>query len=218
MIKMINGVLIFCALGYFANIVNTKITIPDDINHSDDELAGLSYMVFEWVRYQYNKNKNKFNKQFNDDWNQYISNNYPYFDISWNRQFKYVSTPWLSWYNLIELINEMNTNKNGIKNTKSDDLKKYIIQDLERWPIEAITWPMINSDRIDLIFDWTMGRNCGDQINGILCSRQSFPHDQIEEGRWNSNPFMLDTGSGNSEHDTGAFIMTYWIGKYFNFI
>ena len=85
--------------GYWNNIINQKITIPDDINHSDDELAGVTYMLYFWVKMQAEINGN-----LTSDWYQYFTSKYVYFDVSWNRTFSFIHTEWQSWYALLDLM------------------------------------------------------------------------------------------------------------------
>ena len=202
--------------GYWNNILNQKITIPDDINHSDDELAGTTYILYFWVKMQaekYINNQTYFNTSINKQWNEYFANKYIYFDLSWNRTYSFIKTKWQSLYVLIDLM--ANPNK-----LNDDDIKNSILKEFERWPMEWIDWPTINDDRIDIIPDWTVGRSCLtgnmdiNDYNDYSCARESFAPDQRDGQRWNSDPFTFNGGSGGSEIDTGSFTLAYWLARY----
>ena len=63
--------------GHMKNISNQKITIPDDIHHGNDELAGTTYIMYIWVRVNTEKcinNNIYFNTNISKEWNEYFAN------------------------------------------------------------------------------------------------------------------------------------------------
>lgn len=40
-----------------------------------------------------------------------------------------------------------------------------------------------------------------------------FPCNERDQGRWNSDPFQLDGGSGMSETDGGVWLLPYWLAR-----
>jgi hypothetical protein len=44
------------------------------------------------------------------------------------------------------------------------------------------------------------------------------PPDENSFTKWNGGPYDLDGGSGYSEDDAGAFLVSYWAGRYFGFL
>jgi len=45
------------------------------------------------------------------------------------------------------------------------------------------------------------------------------PADERPLGKWNSNPYRLDSsGEGRSEDDGAYFLLPYWMGRYYGFI
>ena len=116
--------------GYFINVVNQKITIPDDINHSDDELAALAYVAYYWTINQYNyyiKNNMEYRKLIEKDWEMYVKPYYNYFDLSWNRTWNCIHTKYQSLYSLLNVWINHEYNNNELIEDINEDLK---------------TWPM----------------------------------------------------------------------------
>ena len=49
--------------------------------------------------------------------------------------------------------------------------------------------------------------------------RPPLPADERRQLRWNSNPWdVRDGGSGTSEGDPGAWLLPYWMGRYYGLI
>eukprot|EP01084_Bolivina_argentea_P290192 498406_1 len=199
--------------GYFINIINTRINIPDDINWSDDELHTLAYFSYFWTRNEHNKWMNKSSVYANNirkDWNKYVEPYYINFELSWNRTYNSLKSPYQSWFTIMDVFFNNKFNDNVLINQ--------IKQDLETWPMEWIPWIVDNSNRIDIVKDSTMGRSCDG--NPPKCATIAFPHSESngDRERWNSNPYKLMSGGESSEVDTGAFTLSFWMAKYFDLV
>jgi len=94
--------------------------------------------------------------------------------------------------------------------------KEQIIQDaietLQDWPLSCIAWPFKNSHRLDIKKnpDW-IEESIGTCVEIIPYAERSYL-------RWNADPFIMDGNNGMSETDSGAWLLAYWMGKYYNFI
>uniref|UniRef100_A0A7S3DIH1 Uncharacterized protein n=1 Tax=Palpitomonas bilix TaxID=652834 RepID=A0A7S3DIH1_9EUKA len=91
--------------------------------------------------------------------------------------------------------------------------KKEKIEDgvwnLQGWPEELIDWPMINSDRYDVLLSKSGGRSPGHEYSVDVLRPQ-----ERSQLRWNGNPHEVDNGGGHTEGDPGAWILPYWLGRY----
>ncbi|MBI3681484.1 MAG: hypothetical protein HY235_13955 [Acidobacteria bacterium] len=80
---------------------------------------------------------------------------------------------------------------------------------LERIPMDLVSWTIGNSHRLDI--EWEGG---GDRF-GRRQARTLLPADERPVMKWNSNPFIVDGGSGGRAEDDGAFfLLPYWMGRY----
>ncbi|MBN9381196.1 MAG: hypothetical protein J0H74_10535 [Chitinophagaceae bacterium] len=140
-------------------------------NNSDDEMYFLAY----WGLYPYALNttlKEKYRSAIHDHWNY----KRPAKDGLWNLCYG-------------TLINPANF-----------DLDK-TIWELQRMPMDLITWPIHNSHRGDL--------------TGIL------PPDERPQNKHNRNLFELDDKGGNGSSELGGgdvYLLPYWMGRYFGAI
>eukprot|EP00998_Keelungia_sp_KM082_P007044 NODE_325_length_2089_cov_71.982671_g319_i0.p1 GENE.NODE_325_length_2089_cov_71.982671_g319_i0~~NODE_325_length_2089_cov_71.982671_g319_i0.p1 ORF type:complete len:644 (-),score=148.58 NODE_325_length_2089_cov_71.982671_g319_i0:23-1954(-) len=176
------------ANGYFTNILSVKVEIPNDVNHSDDELAGLSYLLYFWLR-----STNKLTG-FPGAWDKAIQ-------LSWERNYKYLSTPYEALYSAINILAAHSSNV-------TQD-KFWIQQQLQRWPLEHISWASHNSKRRDLERDRFADDRCP-----AGCATTTLPPDEISLLRWNANPYNWEAGNPNSEQDPGAFLLFYWLSVW----
>jgi hypothetical protein len=84
---------------------------------------------------------------------------------------------------------------------------------LERMPMSLISWKVVNSDRKDVAMEKASDRERRRQ------ARQLLPPDERPVMKWNGNPFVVDGGNGGfSEDDGAAFLLPYWMGRYFGFV
>ncbi len=87
-------------------------------------------------------------------------------------------------------------------------------QTLQDWPWELIDWTAHNSQRHDILVQPMMGaRRSRAKLDRVL------PASERSQGRWNSNPWIADSGSdGSSENDGAAWAIGYWLGVYHGYI
>jgi len=84
---------------------------------------------------------------------------------------------------------------------------------LYRTPLDTIEWTVRNSQRQDI--SWAPGLERAGQREVLSL----LPPDERPIMRWNSNPFVVDGGSnGQGEDDGAAFLLPYWMGRYYGFI
>lgn len=140
-------------------------------NNSDDEMYFLAY----WGLYPYaldNILKQKYRSAIHDHWDY----KRPARDGLWNLCY------------------------GALINPAGFDLDK-TIWELQRMPMDLITWPIHNSHRGDL--------------TGIL------PPDERPQNKHNRNLFELDDKGGNGSSELGGgdvYLLPYWMGRYFGAI
>ena len=100
----------------------------------------------------------------------------------------------------------------ALTGTVNFDLDK-IIWELQRMPMDLITWSVHNSHRNDLAY---MPDNIMHQpVKEVL------PPDERPQNKHNRNLFELDDKNGNGGSELGGgdvFLLPYWMGRYFGFI
>ncbi len=84
---------------------------------------------------------------------------------------------------------------------------------LYRMPVDTIEWTVKNSQRKDIEMSTQLDRFQHREALTLL------PHDELPAAKWNSNPFVIDGGSGgHGEDDGAAFLLPYWMGRYHRFL
>ena len=87
------------------------------------------------------------------------------------------------------------------------------VRTLYRMPMDTIGWTVKNSHRQDIVWAKTRDRFGHREALTLL------PPDERPANKWNSNPFVVDGGSGgHGEDDGAAFLLPYWMGRYNKFI
>ena len=86
-----------------------------------------------------------------------------------------------------------------------------VVWNLRTWQLDLVSWPTMNSHRLDITLDVT---NAGRSGGGSNDARVVLPANERSQGRWNGDPFDLDGGDGMSEDDPGAFILSYWLARW----
>ena len=87
------------------------------------------------------------------------------------------------------------------------------VRTLYRMPLDTIDWRVRNSYRKDIVMDDT-----GDRFQRRQ-ARTKLPPDELPVMKWNANPFVIDSESvGSSEDDGAAFLLPYWMGRYYGFL
>ncbi len=84
---------------------------------------------------------------------------------------------------------------------------------LVRYPMDLVDWTIRNSHRRDIRPDKDLDRSGRPQILDLL------PPDERPVMRWNANPFRVDGGGGGRGEDDGAaFLLPYWMGRYYGYV
>ena len=94
-----------------------------------------------------------------------------------------------------------------------------ILWNLQTWPQELIDWPVSNSHRIDIIYDLSKTTRFHKSHIESIKTRSPLPANERCQYRWNANPYIIqDCGSGMSESDPGAWLLPYWMARYYDLI
>ncbi len=178
---------------YLENTLKQKdITVGKFENNSDDELAFLTYYVFNHVE---------------DD--PYIKS---VIDESLKRAFKYEKIEDSSLFNFVY------ASVFGLEQDVLDGALRHL-----RWyPTDLIEWYVKNSDRTDLMlveYDTPFNPHLSFSNWFIKKNGQVVPVDERRIMKWNGSPFRMDGGNGGREEDDGAaYLLPYWMGRYYGFI
>ncbi|EDQ88047.1 uncharacterized protein MONBRDRAFT_33081 [Monosiga brevicollis MX1] len=175
---------------YDENMLNLKIKSPDDDNYSDDELTFLPYFTMAL-----GLNLTKLPQMASA------------LSLSVERTWLAVraerSAPW----------NVMYTAINGSLTTQADI--DNIAWNLRTWPLELIDFPVTNTIRRDIYINPEAERNDHQGNDDV---RKILPVYERPQLRWNGDPHDLDGGSGRTEGDPGAWLMPYWLARYYGMI
>ncbi len=83
------------------------------------------------------------------------------------------------------------------------------LQTLREWPWDLTRFTMRNSHRHDITFRSAPG------VPRLETTR-ALPYSERSVNRWNSNPFVPDGGNGGvTEEDGSAWLLPYWMGRYY---
>ena len=171
--------------GYGLNMINQKVRVPNDDNYSDDELAWLPYAAWIGARGQ---------PDFAPFW------------LSINRTIAINAPEKSSLWNVIYLALGSADRRLG------EGLLRDAIWCLQTWPLEQIDWPVMNSQRFDIV--WRYYNDRGSDPNTLSVLR----YDELTTYRWNSDPFAPNGGSGYGETDPSAWLLPYWMARYYKLI
>eukprot|EP00943_MAST-04B_sp_MAST-4B-sp1_P001535 g1535.t1 len=187
---------------YDENIRNLKITVPIDDNYSDDELSYLPFFTF---------------LNLCTDSKSCIFDRKPILD-GLTRLSKIVKTERPNLWNAIYLsMVDANKEKSNFADDKAERIKD-ILWNLQTWPQELIDWPVSNKHRIDIVYDLAVTRFHKTHIQSLK-TRAPLPANERCQYRWNANPYIVqDCGSGMSESDPGAWLLPYWMARYYGLI
>ena len=87
-----------------------------------------------------------------------------------------------------------------------------------RFPLDRISWSFRNSQRTDirLLPGWVRE---GSGPRGARVNGKVVPVDERFVQHWNHDPWRLDdNGGGRSLADGAAYLLPYYMGRYFKFI
>lgn len=175
---------------YNENVMNLKITAPSDDNYSDDELTFLPYFTF--LFFCQNSSTCPFDRA-------------PVL-TSMERTFQIVRPERPDLWDAIYLATSGN---------QDDSIVRDIVWNLRTWPLELIRWPVSNAERQDILYDLAVTRFGFKDVQS-LHTRPPLPSNERMQGLWNGNPWIVTaSGSGMSEDDAGAWLLPYWMARFF---
>jgi hypothetical protein len=205
---------------YDVNLINAKMIAICDNNFSDDELAYLSYFNFIYAINTISSSSSLSPAQ-KERAQMVIDKLLEFMKIGLDLTHKYKQLEKSPFYNFIYCyasgqVNQTRHlfNKDHLSSFAFDcnTLSKDGIWYLQRWPLEMITWPQFNSDRLDI--QYNVPAECG----GYHVSLQMLPPDERTTDIWNSDVYSLDDGNGIDEEDPTAFLISYWGMRYLNLL
>ena len=168
--------------GYDLNLLSQKLLPPDDVNHSDDELAFLAY--YSLLTCEDDPELRRL----------YLLS----LERSWRMERPERNPLWSFIYGAL---------------SGNDCDTEVAVATLAGVPLEQVDWSVHNSHRDDL----RLAPHCGRHAE--LEATEPLPADERPLGKWNSNPYRLDSGGdGRSEDDGAYFLLPYWMGRYYGFI
>ena len=178
------------------------INLTTEWNHSDDELAFLSY----WNLYKY-----AFSEQLREKYRQAIEDHWqierPEKNPLWN--FIYAATAAAD-----SLTFSPATCGQGMPPARVRGLTFDLdesIWTLKEFPLDTIGWTIKNSQRKDLDF---LEANFRQQT-----TQKVLPPDERPMSKHNNNAFRLDGGDdGRQEYSGDIFLLPYWMGRYLKII
>ncbi len=187
--------------GYAINTIRQKMVAPVDgpENHSDDELAFLSY--YPLLRYERNPELRRiYLMSLERSWLVERPEGSPLFNFIYAacKQANHWKDP------------SRRPDRPFVPAAAYD--RDRCIQWFVDVPEDMIEWTIINSDRRDL------GPLRADRF-GNPCSRFVLPVSERPLMRWNGNPYRVDGGTGGRRRDDGTFVLLpYWMGRYHRFL
>jgi len=140
----------------------------------------------------------------------------PYFTYIWANQSNIKTQFALSIKRAWKIVTpERNSLWNIIYGTTR--VSKFNLEDaiwcLQTWPLSQIDWPYRNSNRTDFFLS-----PFGARGDNAAQSLRVFPYDEISMFRWNADPFVLNGGSGYSETEPSAWLLPFWMARYYQII
>lgn len=233
--------------GYLRNLINARVNAPCDENFSDDELEWFSYfagllsagdvvkepMLLSVERSWYTGVK----RQRSSLWGaMYIAMRSPGFPkpprpVSGQHHAAASRTdtvpPSSSPAGTAELskpqdlvlklrrrLDQGQVPTSKARRSELHSIAQDVLFNLRTWSLELTTWPANNSHRVDLAVAPGANRV------GVFGtdSTRLVPQNERCQDRWNSDPFNLQCGSGHSEQDPGAWLLPYWLARYYGII
>jgi hypothetical protein len=185
---------------YLTNIVNAFITMPEDYNHSDNELLFLAYFTYACGLLN----------------NPYISQLHPLtrdaFLLSIQRSYYFLRNEGDSLY--IYMFYAMHDMLGATVPAEFDRVGDLAAAraELARWPMDVVEWPVSNLDRVDLRIDPNLDRSFQKQ------SAYPFPSDGRSCLFWNCSPYDLTGGSGHSQRAGSPWMLPFWLGRAFGYL
>ncbi|GMH63048.1 hypothetical protein TrST_g9923 [Triparma strigata] len=183
---------------------NTKITTPIDLNYSDDELTFLPYLTFFIALEMLEENKTGTT----------ITIATAPITSSLERTFQFVRPEQSSLWNSIFLACT-SILPSPLSDKDRNQIINDIIYNLETWPLSHIDYETRNENRID--FNWENSSSRFGETHSESSKKVApFSANERRQFRWNASSYAITDGGSNSvETDPGAFLLPYWLSKYY---
>jgi hypothetical protein len=205
---------------YDVNLINSKMIAVRDNDFSDDELVYLTYFNFIYAINTISSSTSLSPEQ-KQRAQIVIDKLLEFMKIGLDLTHKYKHMEKSPFYNFIYCyasgqVNQTQHlfNKDHLSSFAFDcnTLSKDGIWYLQRWPLEIITWPQFNSDRLDIQYNLPAERGLR------KLSLELLPPDERIILIWNGDVYILDEGNGFHEEDPTAFLISYWGMRYLNLL
>jgi hypothetical protein len=182
--------------GYAANTIAQKIEWPpSEVNHSDDELAFLSYYPLLWLERAPDLRR-IYLWSIERSWHYERSERSPLFNYIYATAHQASHWQQPAKRPPAGLVDDLDFDRDASRNW------------FRRVPCDTLAWRIVNSHRQDL------GRRAVNRFERA-CSDRVLPIDERLMLRWNADPYELDLGDGGRTRGDGAFILLpYWMGRY----
>eukprot|EP00466_Bigelowiella_natans_P017295 jgi/Bigna1/147331/aug1.141_g22039 len=194
--------------GYDQNLVNLKVLCPDDDNFSDDQLTFLPYFTYFWNARKKAPLPQAAARVYDAHFRMSIRR-------TWNAVGPQKSSLWGTMYMAIMKEYPKGEEEAGDHGKEPGSrLLRDIKWNLETWPLELTNYPVNNSRRLDVVFNPELDRFARSHVAGM----RILPANERSQFRWNTNPFELDGGNGHADYDPAAWLLPYWMGRYFSIL
>ena len=185
---------------YDLNMLNLKIQARIDDNFSDDELAFLPFFSHLWTC----RPLSECGKRYSTD----------AVKAALARTYELTRDGRSSLWSAIALALLGDDMAPGDRMNAMDDIR----WNLRTWPTSLIEWPVKNSQRIDILKERSVNR-FGSEGTDSSWKRSPLPANERRQSRWNADPWDVSDGwTGLVEDDPGAFLLPYWMNRYFSLL
>lgn len=191
---------------YTANLANTRIVAPDDVNYSDDELELFSFYSLCFATEAGGPDDGLLAPiraaalvGLRRAW---------YAAVGATRQAMYGTMVMACTGMVAEGGGAPPAPDAGAAATIAAD----VVWNLRGWALEAADWPVDNSARIDIVADASANRF------GSVDTVDVLPMRERQQQRWNADPYGLSGGDGGGEADAGAFLCAFWAARWYGVV
>jgi hypothetical protein len=190
---------------YAMNLMVAKISGgPGSGNHSDDEMAFMSY---------YDLTKYETDDALLQRYTYSLSNYWQLTKPEMNPFFNFVAAASLRGKKFSDPFQTLDLTPTG-------DWREDSLDTLRRLPLDRVDWKHTNSHRKDIVPVRSLTPEDGDRENlGYRMDGRVLPVDERSFDFWNHNPYSLNTGGdGHDLGDGAVFLLPYYMGLYHGFI
>jgi hypothetical protein len=178
--------------GYGANLINQKVSAPDDIDLSDNVLAFVPYLA---IHYACDADAPTTTAAL------CAAIEAPR-ALSLARSYAIVAPNAAALFSLVYATIARGSDPVGAAAAASTGSLA-----LRRYPEELIRWPVDSTQRVDLPTNVEL-------LPALNWSKVAMPRDECDALRWEASPFeRRPSGDGLSEEDPVHFLLSYWLGR-----